>query len=244
MCGRLVELLGHANLNIVTPVLRAIGNIVTGTDGHTQAVLDCHALTALQPLLQHPKTAIQKEACWTLSNITAGSMGQKQAAADHPGLFESVSVLLTSADMKVRKEAFFAIVNPLTLSESASLAESASQEQVGLVTRIAEQGVVKALCTYLSYLVDDGAHLYHGAIARYTTIGRVLDALAAILRAGKADAHRLDRAANGFASTVIEAGCVAHLQHLLSHPAAQTIHDKARSMLLAHFEASDEPDVN
>ena len=238
VCGRLVELLGQSNTQIVLPALRTIGNIATGTDGHTQAVLDCNALTTLQQLLQHPKTAIQQEACWTISNITAGSMDQKRAVADHQGIFETISVLLNSGCMKVRKEACFAIVNPLTLSESAS------QEQVDLVTRIAEQGVVKALCTHLSSMVNDDGTGGHGARARYNAIGSVLNALAAILRAGKAEAHRLDRAANEFAGTVIEAGCVAHLQHLLSHPAPQTIQDKANSMLLAHFEEFDEPDVN
>lgn len=61
-----------------TPALRAIGNIVTGTDEQTQAVLDAGALKMFMPLLRHKKANVQKEAAWTLSNITAGRDSQIQ----------------------------------------------------------------------------------------------------------------------------------------------------------------------
>ena len=65
-----------------TPSLRAIGNIVTGTDEQTQAVLDAGVLGAFPALLRHPKANVQKEASWTLSNITAGRDCQIQAVID------------------------------------------------------------------------------------------------------------------------------------------------------------------
>jgi hypothetical protein len=43
-----------------TAALRAVGNIVTGTDDQTQAVLDCGALDHFQGLLSHPKEKINK----------------------------------------------------------------------------------------------------------------------------------------------------------------------------------------
>lgn len=55
-----------------TPSLRSVGNIVTGTDEQTQAVLGAGALSMFPALLRHHKNNIQKEAAWTLSNITAG----------------------------------------------------------------------------------------------------------------------------------------------------------------------------
>lgn len=61
-----------------TPALRSIGNIVTGTDDQTQAVLDAGALAMFGNLLRHPKSNIQKESAWTLSNITAGKDTQIQ----------------------------------------------------------------------------------------------------------------------------------------------------------------------
>lgn len=61
-----------------TPALRAIGNIVTGTDEQTQVVLDAAALPMFPKLLRHKRNNIQKEAAWTLSNITAGKDTQIQ----------------------------------------------------------------------------------------------------------------------------------------------------------------------
>lgn len=61
-----------------TPSLRAIGNIVTGTDEQTQAVLDSGALSMFPQLLCHKKSNVQKEAAWTVSNITAGKDSQIQ----------------------------------------------------------------------------------------------------------------------------------------------------------------------
>lgn len=61
-----------------TPSLRSIGNIVTGTDEQTQAVINAGALSMFPALLRHHKNNIQKEASWTLSNITAGREYQIQ----------------------------------------------------------------------------------------------------------------------------------------------------------------------
>ncbi len=44
-------------------------------------------------LLQHHKTNIQKEACWAVSNITAGNSTQIQAAIDADVLPRIVSIL-------------------------------------------------------------------------------------------------------------------------------------------------------
>lgn len=51
---------------------------MTGTDEQTQAVLDAGALSMFPQLLHHKKANIQKEAAWTLSNITAGKDSQIQ----------------------------------------------------------------------------------------------------------------------------------------------------------------------
>lgn len=66
-----------------TPSLRAIGNIVTGTDEQTQVVIDSGALSVFPSLLSHHKNNIQKEAAWTMSNITAGRQDQIQQVIDH-----------------------------------------------------------------------------------------------------------------------------------------------------------------
>jgi hypothetical protein len=47
-------------LQVQTAALRAVGNIVTGTDEQTQVVLNCDALSHFPALLMHPKEKICK----------------------------------------------------------------------------------------------------------------------------------------------------------------------------------------
>ena len=47
-----------------------------------QAILDAGALAAFGRLLTHPKNSLQKEAAWTISNITAGNTNQIQAVIE------------------------------------------------------------------------------------------------------------------------------------------------------------------
>ena len=57
---KLVPLLAHREVKVQTAALRAVGNIVTGTDDQTQKVLNCGALDHFGALLNHPKEKIIK----------------------------------------------------------------------------------------------------------------------------------------------------------------------------------------
>ena len=57
---KLVSLLAHREVKVQPAALRAVGNIVTGTDEQTQTVLNCGALDHFGALLNHPKEKIIK----------------------------------------------------------------------------------------------------------------------------------------------------------------------------------------
>jgi hypothetical protein len=123
---RLVELLMHTSYSVQTPALRTIGNVVTGDDVQTQVVLQVSALPCLLALLGSARKGIRKEACWTISNITAGNKGQVrervfvvfsnrlsiqiQAVIDC-SIVQPLIQLLSSAEWDIRKEAAWAISN-------------------------------------------------------------------------------------------------------------------------------------
>ena len=70
----------NSSPSVLVPALRTVGNIVTGNDQQTQTIINCGALNCLLHLLNTShKKSIKKEACWTISNITAGTKEQIQA---------------------------------------------------------------------------------------------------------------------------------------------------------------------
>ena len=54
--------------------------------------------------------SIRKEACWTISNVTAGNRQQIQAVID-ANVFPVLIDILSRAEFKTRKEAAWAITN-------------------------------------------------------------------------------------------------------------------------------------
>ena len=123
----------HKNVNVKTPALRTIGNIVTGDDLQTQAVLSATVLPCLLALLSNPKKGLRKEACWTISNITAGSAEQIQAVFD-AGLIAPLVTIMRGPDFDIQKEAAWAISNATSSGRDDQLSY--------LVT----QNVLPALC--------------------------------------------------------------------------------------------------
>ena len=103
MIDTLMRHLGGANDDkLITPALRAVGNIITGTDKHTQFCLDKGFLACVASLLNHRKNSIVKETCWALSNVTAGTRMQVNNVVTY-GLVPMVIKQLKSNDFKIQK---------------------------------------------------------------------------------------------------------------------------------------------
>lgn len=81
---------------------------------------------------------IKKEACWAISNITAGTADQIEAVL-RAQILEPLVNLLLNSDFKVKKEACWAICNATSIYETRS----------DLIKYIASENVIKALCSIL-----------------------------------------------------------------------------------------------
>lgn len=128
---RLVDLLPHSSWKVTKPALRTIGNIVCaecGDDANnikhgvnnnltiptdfTEVILDCEAVPRLKLLITHSNREIQKEACWTLSNIAAGTVDQIQAVIDSEAIPPLVKLVNDkNTDQEVRSEACWVVLN-------------------------------------------------------------------------------------------------------------------------------------
>jgi hypothetical protein len=163
LVGRLVELMLHTERNVVTPALRAVGNILTGDDLQSQVVINCSVLPTLTNVLAMPHENLRKEACWAVSNITAGNRVQIQAVIDCNVFPLLIDVMNSGSVFKTRKEAAWAILNATS---------GGTQQQIRYLVSI---GCIKPLCDMLT--VQD---------ARIVTI--TLEGLENILKVGQSDA--------------------------------------------------------
>ncbi|XVF57612.1 hypothetical protein PTKIN_Ptkin06aG0219300 [Pterospermum kingtungense] len=114
VCPQLVELLAHPSPTVLIPALQTVGNIVTGDDNQTQFVIDNKVLPHLHQLLvQNHRKSIKKEACWTISNITAGNTAQIQAVIEANIILPLVH-LLQHAECDIKEEVVWAISNAMS----------------------------------------------------------------------------------------------------------------------------------
>ncbi|GAQ85782.1 Karyopherin (importin) alpha [Klebsormidium nitens] len=102
--------------HVVIPVLRAVGNVVSGQDSKTDAVFVAapggagSVVAALCRCLQSGERTLQKEAAWAVANIAGGTLQHKQAVAT-PDVIAAAARLLQEAAFDVKKEAGFALAN-------------------------------------------------------------------------------------------------------------------------------------
>jgi importin subunit alpha-6/7 len=137
----------------------------TGDDTQTQFVINLNALPALLWLLDNSKKNIRKEACWTLSNITAGTADQIQSVIN-AGVFPKLIELLRASEFDIQKEAAWAVSNATS---------GGAPEQI---LYLVHQGAVPPLCALLN--VSD---------VKVVTVA--LEGLENILKAGQATSQEV-----------------------------------------------------
>ncbi|CAL9750301.1 unnamed protein product [Musa acuminata subsp. burmannicoides] len=215
VCPRLVELLLHPSPSVLIPALRTVGNIVTGDDVQTQYVINHQALPCLLNLLTHNhKKSIKKEACWTISNITAGNKEQIQAVIA-AGIIGPLVHLLQTAEFDIKKEAAWAISNATS---------GGNHDQIKYLV---SQGCVKPLCDLL--VCPD---------PRIVTV--CLEGLENILKVGEAEKNLgASGDVNLYAQMIEEAEGLEKIENLQSHDNTE-IYEKAVKILETYWLEEDD----
>ena len=119
----LIAMLKSDDTGVMMPALRSLGNIVSGSDMQTQAVLDANLLDTCLVLLQATKKkSIRKETCWTLSNVAAGTSSQLDQLMEREDILSLVLGQMSSgAEFDVRKEAVWVLSNAATVAKGHHL---------------------------------------------------------------------------------------------------------------------------
>eukprot|EP00455_Lapot_gusevi_P007749 TRINITY_DN1330_c0_g1_i9.p1 TRINITY_DN1330_c0_g1~~TRINITY_DN1330_c0_g1_i9.p1 ORF type:complete len:210 (-),score=52.11 TRINITY_DN1330_c0_g1_i9:375-1004(-) len=178
----------------------------------TQIMIACGVLPQLSHLLSHQKRGIRKEACWTISNITAGTPDQIQAVINHQ-LIPPLIHLLRKGEFDVKKEAAWAISNATS---------GATPDQIDYLV---EAGCIPPLCDLL---------LSHDP----RIVGVVLEGIVHILKAGLDEQQRLNLPHNRYARITEECGGVDKFEELQNHD-DDILYLKAQNVIKEYFQGRE-----
>jgi len=211
---RCVELMAHGQpLTVVTPALRIVGNLISGSDRQTQAAVDAGALRAVVPLLSHAKRNIRREACWAISNVAAGTRAQIDHMMTVPGLVQGVVSSLRTGEWVVRKEACWVVFNVATTGTPEHVRQLVASEVIEPLASMLEAEEPRILVV-------------------------ALDAVAAVMDAvGKLGEDVSRRVGVMFE----EAGALDSLENLQTF-ADMDVYNKAVAILEKHFSAAEDAD--
>ena len=168
-------------------------------------------------MLRSPKESIRKEACWTISNITAGNTDQIQAVID-ANLIPQIIKLLASGDYRTKKEACWALSN----------ASSGGLTRPEQIRYLVSQGCIKPLCDLL-------------AIADNKVIEVSLDALENILKVGEMEKEAHGSNVNENAIYIEEAGGAEKISECQNNE-NDKIYTKAYHIIETYFNGDDNDD--
>jgi len=200
---------------VVSAALRAVGILVTGDDIQTQTIVNCSVLPCLIAILSSKsvKENLKKEACWIISNITAGNQQQVQCVID-ANAFPVIIDLLDRGDYKTRKECLWIVANA---------ASGGSNDQISYIV---SQGAIPPLCDLLT-VMD----------AKIVQVA--LSGLENILRFGETGAK--ETGTNPYAVQIEECYGLDKIEFLQSHENLE-IYQKAFDIIERYFGSEDDAD--
>lgn len=205
----LIDLLKD-DIKVALPILRMCGNLIAGTDDVAQKVLDNGFLQYLPRFFTCSKrSSIIKEACWILSNITAGTIDQIQSVIK-ANLIPMVNVLMRNGKWDVKKECIYVYANLVTGGTH------------GQIDYLVFHGGINALCSMLCF--DNPTNI----------IKMVLDTIHRILNGKK---HINSIGYQQYCDMVEEQGLDA-IERLQNHK-NEKIYKKAVKIIERHFQGRE-----
>ncbi|CAK68058.1 unnamed protein product (macronuclear) [Paramecium tetraurelia] len=125
---KLTLLLNSQNESFITPALKTIGNILTGNEEQTAQVLNTGVLKVFEMLLtQNYSQVIQREVCWSLSNIVAGTPAQVDQILKNDSLLKSLFKQFQQGEAQIFKEMSYFLSNLISYTDLNSIGHFLTQ---------------------------------------------------------------------------------------------------------------------
>jgi len=112
------QVVGHITANVerltvVTPALKTLANVVTGSEEVTEKLLNMNIVPTVASLLTSEKPVIRREACFFFSNVVAGSQSHINFVFNMPNFLSTIVNIIQTDEASVVNEAIWIIANSL-----------------------------------------------------------------------------------------------------------------------------------
>mmetsp|Transcript_12870 Transcript_12870/g.28173 ORF Transcript_12870/g.28173 Transcript_12870/m.28173 type:complete len:760 (+) Transcript_12870:194-2473(+) len=183
----LMRALNCGNAAVHQPALRVVGNIVSGDDLQTEAVLRAGFLEHVPSLLKSTKGTVQKEVAWAVSNILAGTSEQIQQVMDANGIDHLVNFVLEHPNYTaVHKEICWCLANMTsggTPVQMATLVQKQGLEALAVFLPVQEGNVRKTALTAIHNISRDMEKLHSVKPSTHDIWGQMKTSLLQIVEA-------------------------------------------------------------
>lgn len=202
------------------PIIRTLGNIVTGNEEQTNVVISMGFLQFLQPifyLYENKKLPrIRKEICWLLSNVTAGTMSQMTYVleSDLTGL---VVDAVNKHDLFIKKEACMALFNMVYFCKS----------NAQYLQKLLELGSIQALQNYMK-----------GVPNLPDCQSKILECVRCLLDAGEKIKQKYG--VNPVIQILIDTKFIDEIEDLQSMKYSNVVAKQAYEIIISYFEGEEE----
>ena len=103
---------------LLTPTIRTVGNLLTGDDSQTDYLVSTGVIENLKQVINHEKKAVRREACWALSNITAGNSQQIAVVLSDPHILTILEGLILNDSPEISREATWILSNATSRADN------------------------------------------------------------------------------------------------------------------------------
>ena len=196
------------------PVVRILGNFVSGNEIKTQTAIDAGILNHLGRLLGNKKKQMRKESSWLASNIACGSQKQITMLVNKSRILNEIIKNAKNDAWEVKKEALWAVANICT---------SGNQNHI---LSLVDAGGLEPLVASLQVGSMDPTQLLV-----------ILDALGKVLEVGEA------YTALNYVGIIEEYGGIDYLENLQTHP-NELVYNRVVHLIETYLGAEEEADEN
>jgi len=197
-----------------TPIVRILGNFVSGNDSQTQVVIDSGILNYLAALLGSHSKTIRKESSWLASNIACGNHKQITMLLTKTKVLKQIIKNARNDCWEVRKEALWALAHICTSGTHA--------HTISMV----DNGGLEPLINVLALENIDPFLLI-----------AILDALRKVLEVGNASPGL------NYEQLIDENNGIENLEELQTHP-SEIVYEKVVGLIEDYFGVMDDGDEN